>query len=107
MRKLLLILFLCAPAYAEQYRQVFDLNGQVSTASVQRVSDGAIIPLVAGNRDYKDYQDWIKSGNAVLPATPAQVIDPVKAQAKTDLNNASKTDAQRIDAIIKYLSLDK
>lgn len=30
-----------------------------------------------------------------------------KVQAKTDLNTKTKTDADRIDAIIKYLDLDK
>ena len=107
MKKLLLMLFLCVPAYAEQYRQVFDLNSQVSTTSVQRVSDGAVIPLVVGNRDFKDYQDWIKLGNTLLPATPLTAPDPLKAQAKIDLNTKTKTDTQRIDAIIKYLDLDK
>ena len=50
----------------------------------------------------KEYQDFIVSH------PPAPIVrDPAKEQAKIDLNNAAKTDAERINAIIKYLDLDK
>lgn len=47
--------------------------------SVRRLSDGAIIPIDEGNRDYVAYLEWIADGNepapyvAPPPAVPQQV----------------------------------
>lgn len=37
--------------------------------TIIRLSDGAHIPHAPGNRDYKDYLDWVKKGNTPLPAS--------------------------------------
>ncbi len=49
----------------------------------------------------KQYQQFIDDH------PQSKVSDPVKDQAKIDLNTKSNTDTERIEAIIKYLDLDK
>jgi beta-lactam-binding protein with PASTA domain len=49
-----------------------------------------------------EYESFISSHQPIINSPNA-----IKDQAKIDLNTKSKTDAQRIDAIIKYLDLDK
>jgi hypothetical protein len=58
---------------------------------VQRTSDGAFIPTVAGNRDWQAYQAWLALGNtadaADPPPPPTQdQIDATAANAYTKLN---------------------
>jgi hypothetical protein len=36
--------------------------------SIKRVSDGAFIPNDPGNRDYREYLDWLEAGNTPEPA---------------------------------------
>ena len=36
--------------------------------SIQRLSDGASIPLAEGNRDYQEYLIWLSEGNIPEPA---------------------------------------
>lgn len=35
--------------------------------SVLRISDGACIPFDPANRDFVEYQEWLKAGNTPLP----------------------------------------
>ena len=35
----------------------------IGTKSVKRLTDGACIPFVDGNRDYENYKQWIAEGN--------------------------------------------
>jgi len=39
-----------------------------SSDTIVRLSDGAFIPTAPGNRDYREYQDWLEAGNTPLPA---------------------------------------
>ena len=41
-----------------------------TSTSIIRLSDGAHIPDDPGNRDYKDYLEWVNEGNTPLPAPP-------------------------------------
>ena len=36
--------------------------------TIIRLSDNAFIPQAPGNRDYREYLDWIKAGNTPRPA---------------------------------------
>ncbi len=36
--------------------------------TVQRMSDGAFIPFDEGNRDYREYLEWVAKGNKADPA---------------------------------------
>jgi hypothetical protein len=44
-------------------------NGENRTDAIRRISDGATIPFDEGNRDYRDYLEWIAAGN--IPSEPA------------------------------------
>jgi len=65
--------------------------------------------------DY-DGIEWLDRGQAkptkvemdqALSGCIASHIDSAKVQAKSDLNNGSRSPVQRIDAIVKYLELDR
>jgi hypothetical protein len=48
----------------------------IDSQSVKRLSDKAVIPLVAGNRDFARYQAWLDEGNTPEPApAPTPVPD--------------------------------
>ena len=39
-----------------------------TSTSILRLSDNAFIPAAPGNRDYREYLEWIEGGNTPLPA---------------------------------------
>lgn len=39
-----------------------------SNTSITRLSDNASIPQAPGNRDYREYLDWLEAGNTPEPA---------------------------------------
>ena len=39
-----------------------------TSTSIKRLSDGAFIPPDPGNRDYREYLDWLEAGNTPEPA---------------------------------------
>lgn len=43
---------------------MYRLNGE---NSVTRLSDGACIPFVNGNRDYEEYKQWVDNGGVTAP----------------------------------------
>ena len=47
--------------------------------SVYRLSDGALIPFDAGNKDYLEYLDWTRAGHVAEEADP----NPFLAQQQT------------------------
>jgi hypothetical protein len=47
-----------------------------TSASIKRLSDGAFIPNDPGNRDYREYLEWIEGGNTPLPAPPPPAPAP-------------------------------
>ena len=54
----------------------------LTNQTVQRLSDGAWVPLVDGNMDYEDYKAWLAAGNVV------QAADPLPAPQKSDADKA-------------------
>lgn len=44
------------------------------TGTIQRLADGACIPLDPGNRDYQEYLAWVAAGNTATPADPAPLV---------------------------------
>lgn len=50
------------------YTQIMDpMTGQVSDKVIKRDSDGAFIPFDEGNRDYREYKQWLAQGNTPNP----------------------------------------
>lgn len=39
-----------------------------SSDTILRLSDNAFIPAAPGNRDYREYLEWLEEGNTPLPA---------------------------------------
>lgn len=65
-----------------------------SNTSITRLSDGASIPLAAGNRDYVEYLEWVAAGNTPAPAqTPAEIA----AEEVATTNAAAKAALVAID----------
>jgi hypothetical protein len=59
-----------------------------TSASIIRLSDGATIPNDPGNRDYREYLDWVEAGNTPEPA-PAPPPPPPSYTAFWDALLAS------------------
>ena len=59
-----------------------------TSTSIKRLSDGAFIPNDPGNRDYRDYLEWVEAGNTPEPAPepPAPVeLTPAEKLAASGL----------------------
>jgi len=68
---------------------------------VKRLEDGAFIPPDPRNRDWREYQEWLKAGNTPTPADPEPPeID--RRQLKQDLidNIKSASNLAQLRAII-------
>jgi len=59
-----------------------------TSTSIKRLSDGAFIPPDPGNRDYREYLDWLAAGNTPEPA-PAPPPPPPSYAAFWDALLAS------------------
>jgi hypothetical protein len=59
-----------------------------TSTSIIRLSDGATIPNDPGNRDYREYLDWVEAGNTPEPA-PAPPPPPPSYTAFWDALLAS------------------
>jgi hypothetical protein len=59
-----------------------------TSTSIIRLSDGATIPNDPGNRDYREYLDWVEAGNTPEPA-PAPPPPPPSYAAFWDALLAS------------------
>ena len=44
--------------------------------TIVRLSDNASIPQAPGNRDYREYLDWLEAGNTPEPAPPPPAPGP-------------------------------
>jgi hypothetical protein len=47
-----------------------------SGETILRLSDNAYIPQAPGNRDYREYLDWLEAGNTPEPAPPPPAPGP-------------------------------
>jgi hypothetical protein len=47
----------------ENYKQVLNMFGSVSSTCIQRMSDNSFIPNDNDNKDWLKYQDWLSLGN--------------------------------------------
>ena len=50
-----------------------------NSESVLRTTDGAFIPADGGNRDYREYQEWLAAGNTPEPADQPAPANPLDA----------------------------
>ena len=47
-----------------------------TSTSIIRLSDNAFIPQALGNRDYREYLEWLDAGNTPEPAPPPPAPGP-------------------------------
>lgn len=52
-------------------------------------SSGANIPADPGNRDWREYQQWLAAGNTPDPADPPPAPEPSAAKAERQLTSDS------------------
>ena len=52
-------------------------------AMVLRTADGACIPNDMANRDWVEYQDWLKAGGVPDPYVPPPVVQPTPTPQQT------------------------
>ena len=50
------------------YKKYKDAGDIVSTEAIQRIEDGAVIPVDEANRDYQAYLAWVAEGNTPADA---------------------------------------
>ena len=50
------------------YKLINDVTGQVSLTLIQRITDGAFIPVSEDNSDYQTYLVWLSEVNTPTPA---------------------------------------
>ena len=63
-----------------------------ATDSIFRIADNAWIPNDPGNRDYREYLDWLDAGNTPLPAPEPEPAPVLTTEQK--LNAAGLTVAE-------------
>jgi hypothetical protein len=54
------------------YKQMFVTGRGVCDNTIQRISDGAVIPFDPANTDYQAYLRWLEAGNTPEPAEENQ-----------------------------------
>ena len=50
---------------------------KLTGSGVQRLEDNAYIPNCADNRDWQEYQQWLKEGNEPLPIDPPLINNAI------------------------------
>lgn len=67
---------------------------------IQRVSDGAFIPEVAGNNDYAEYRAWLAKGNEPEPyvAPVGDILAEITNAVQTRLDEKARE--RRYDSIL-------
>jgi len=71
-----------------------------TSTSIIRLSDGAFIPNDLGNRDYREYLEWVEAGNTPEPAPepPAPVeLTPAEKLATSGLTVAELKELLGLD----------
>jgi len=71
---------------------------------VQRLSDGAFIPNELENRDWREFQEFVKAGGVPLDAPSPETI-PDLTQEKAVLKDKTAKADDRLDALVKILGL--
>ena len=76
-----------------------------SETTVQRLSDNAFIPFDGGNRDYREYLEWLAEGNTPEPYVPPPPPVPqsiTRRQCAIELRERTLITPQEALAMTKY-----
>jgi hypothetical protein len=58
---------------------------QLTTGStILRLTDNAFIPPDGGNRDYREYLDWLEAGNTPEPAPEPEPVPELTTEQKLE-----------------------
>jgi hypothetical protein len=55
-----------------------------TSTSIIRLTDGATIPNDPGNRDYREYLEWVEAGNTPEPAPEPEPIPVLTTEQKLE-----------------------
>jgi hypothetical protein len=61
---------------------------KIVSSGVQRLSDGAFIPMSMENRDYREYAAWLAEGNSPLPRVTHEERKEERLREMTNARNA-------------------
>lgn len=67
---------------------------------VQRLSDGAFIPMSTENRDYNEYLKWLEEGNVPLPPDPIPEPEPLTPQQKLEASGLTVDELKELLGLI-------
>ena len=87
---------------SEEYRQIYDpMANAISTTMIQRVSDGAFIPIDPDNTDYQAFMKWQMEGGMIGPPLSAP-SPPIAEVPEPDIREVN-AQVQDIDERLKAL----
>lgn len=83
---------------------MYKSNGQ---NSVTRLSDGAIIPFVNGNRDYEEYKQWVDDGGVPEPEFTKKELARQALESKIQAAKQYLNDTDFYMTVDKYATLSE
>jgi len=59
------------------YKKITGIDGLIRQDAIIRLVDNACIPADNGNRDYREYLEWLAAGNTPEPADQPAPVNPL------------------------------
>ena len=74
---------------------------------VKRLTDGAFIPFVNGNRDYEEYKQWLAEGNVPEPEFTEEELQITSINIQIQEAKIYLADTDFYMTVDKYAELDE